>query len=174
VGSETMIRVRKATVEHAEGIARVCSEGWRDTYAGLHSADYIEQAIREFYNVERITRETAETGDGWDGWFVALDGKEVVGAIGGGLTGPEEAEVFVLYVLPSRRGEGIGTRLLDHLSGIQRAKGAKKQWVSVTKGNVKGIPFYEARGFRLVGEREAHFNPDGEALRSLRYVRDLS
>jgi ribosomal protein S18 acetylase RimI-like enzyme len=173
MGQGQRIRVQRATPEHAEGISRVCSEGWRDTYAGLHSADYIEQAIREFYNMERIIRETTETGDGWDGWFVALDGEDVVGAIGGGMTGPEEAEVFVLYVLPSRRGEGIGTRLLDHLSDIQRTKGVKKQWVSVTMGNMKGIPFYEARGFRLVGDREAHYNPDGEALRSLRYTRDL-
>ena len=167
------IRVQKAAPEHAGGIARVCSEGWRDTYRDLHSPDYIERAIREFYDVERIAREIGETGDGWDGWFVALDGKDVVGAIGGGMTGPEEAEVFVLYILPSRRREGIGTMLLDHLTDIQRAKGAKRQWVSVTIGNMKGIPFYEARGFRLAGEREAHFSPEGEELVSHRYVRDI-
>lgn len=168
-----MIRVQQASIEHAAGISRVCTEGWRDTYANVHSANYIERAIQEFYNLERITREITETGDGWDGWFVALDGEEVVGAIGGGMIGPEEAEVFVFYLLPSRRREGIGTRLLDHLTEIQRAKGARKQWVSVSVGNEKGIPFYEARGFRRVGEKEAYFNPDGEEIRSYRYVRDL-
>lgn len=173
MGTRSNLRVQKAAPEHAEGIARVCGEGWRDTYRGLHAEAYIERTIREFYNVERIRREIGQTGDGWDGWFVALDGKDVVGAIGGGMTGPEEAEVFVLYLLPSRRREGIGTMLLDHLTEIQRAKGAKRQWVSVTKGNGKGIPFYEARGFRLAGEREAHFNPEGEELVSHRYVRDI-
>lgn len=102
-----------------------------------------------------------------------MDGEEVVGAIGGGLTGPEEAEVFVLYLLPHRRREGIGTRLLDHLTEIQRAMGAKKQWVSVTKGNGKGIPFYEARGFKRVGERNVYYNPDKLEIRTYRYVRDL-
>lgn len=51
------IRIGRATVDQAPGIVRVCIEGWRDTYAGLYPADYIEKTIREFYNVERVTRE---------------------------------------------------------------------------------------------------------------------
>lgn len=167
------IRIQRAAEQHAEGISRVCSEGWRDTYKDIYPTDYIERTIEEFYNLARIRNEITEPWDGWDGWFVALDGDEVVGAIGGGMIGPEEAEVFVLYLLPSRRREGIGTKLLGELSGVQRAKGAKRQWVSVMEGNRKGIPFYEAQGFKPAGVRKVHQSREEEDFRSLRYVREL-
>lgn len=165
--------VQRAAAEHAPGISRVCSVGWRDTYELLYPQDFIERIIREFYDPERILREITGTDDGWDGWFVALDGEEVVGAIGGGMTGAAEADVYVLYVLPARRGEGIGTLLLDKLTGVQRAKGAVKQWVSVAKGNEKGIPFYEARGFVKVGEQKLYAGDEDEDFRACRYVRDI-
>ncbi len=38
----------------------------------------------------------------------------------------------------------------------QRAQGEAEQWVTVIEGNDKGIPFYEARGFRRHGARSAH------------------
>lgn len=168
-----MLVVQRATIDHAPGISRVCSDGWRDTYEWMYPQAFIERMIGEFYNPERISREITDADDGWDGWFVVLDGEEVVGAIGGGMTGASESEVYVLYVLPSRRREGIGTLLLDKLTDIQRAKGATRQWVSVAKGNEKGIPFYEARGFVRVGEQKLYASDLHEDYRSCRYVRDL-
>jgi hypothetical protein len=38
----------------------------------------------------------------------------------------------------------------------QRAQGEAEQWVTVMEGNDKGIPFYEARGFRRHGTRPAY------------------
>jgi hypothetical protein len=35
---------------------------------------------------------------------------------------------------------------------VQKEKGATQQWVSVAKGNQKGIPFYEAKGFIFAEE----------------------
>ena len=56
-------------------------------------------------------------------------------------------EVFVLYLNPSRRNEGIGTMILDAITKQQKEEyNATEQWVSVAKGNQKGIPFYEAKG----------------------------
>jgi ribosomal protein S18 acetylase RimI-like enzyme len=55
-------------------------------------------------------------------------------------------EVFVLYLGPNRRNEGIGTMLLEAITKQQKEEyNASEQWVSVQKGNEKGIPFYEAR-----------------------------
>ncbi|MCF6410315.1 GNAT family N-acetyltransferase [Pseudalkalibacillus salsuginis] len=165
--------VQKATLEHVEGISRVCSEGYRNTYKETHSAKYIERIIKEFYNHERVAGDVNYEGDGWDGYFVALDDAEVVGAIGGGMIEKGKSEVFVLYLDPSRRGEGIGTLLLKALSDIQVGKGATEQWVSVAKGNQKGIPFYEARGFEFVEETVSYANEATEEYVSYRYRRKL-
>ncbi len=167
-----MIEIKKASLEHVEGISRVCIEGCLDTYKEIKSIENIERNNQIFYNYERIIEELNEM-EGWDGYIVALDQSQVVGAIGGGMISSGKSEVFVLYLDPERRGEGIGTKLLDFLTAIQREKGSKEQWVSVQKGNMKGIPFYEKRGFKKVAEQPAYSNIEGENYISLRYLRKI-
>ena len=167
-----MVTIKRAEMVHVDGIARVCCEGCIETYKGIRSIANIERNNQRFYNHERISKEIGES-PGWDGYIVALDHNAVVGAIGEGMLHNEVSEVYVLYLDPNRRGEGIGTKLLDFLTTIQREKGAKKQWVSVQKGNRKGIPFYERRGFCKVSEQLAYSNTGDEDYLSLRYVRGI-
>lgn len=167
-----MIEIKRAGKEHVEGIASVCSDGCLDTYKGIRSIENIKRNNQRFYNHERLVKEVNES-TGWDGYIVALDQEYVVGAIGGGMIGKNMSEVFVLYLDPSRRGEGIGTKLLNFLTDIQREKGSKEQWVSVQKGNMKGIPFYEKKGFTKVNEKLAYSNTADESYISLRYSREI-
>lgn len=167
-----MVDIKRASEEHIEGISRVCCEGCLDTYQGIRSIENIKRNNQRFYNYGRLFGELSE-GDGWDGYIVAVDGREVVGAIGGGMIDKDKSEVFVLYLDPDRRGEGIGTKLLKFLSDIQREKGAIEQWVSVQEGNMKGIPFYEARGFSKVTEKLAYSNTEDESYISIRYSRKI-
>jgi GNAT superfamily N-acetyltransferase len=166
------VHVRRAEESDAEAIARVCATGWRDTYRDLEPPERVEAVIAEYYDPERIRREV-EPRAGWDGWLVAVDGDEVVGAGGGGLIAPGVGEVFVLYLDPERRGEGIGTKLLAAITDQQREHGAREQWVSVVPGNEKGLPFYYARGFELRGERPEWGADPAEGRRALRLMRRL-
>lgn len=168
----TGVVVRQARTGDAEGIARVCAVAWRDTYDGLKEPERIEAVIAEYYRPERIRGEIAAR-EGWDGWIVAVEDGAVIGAGGGGMTEPGVGEVFVLYLDPVRRGEGIGTRLLDAITERQRAQGAREQWVSVEPENSKGLPFYHARGFELRGERPEFGTAPEEGRLSLRLSRRL-
>lgn len=129
--------------------------------------------IQEFYNEERIRKEILEIGRGWNGWFVAVDAGQVVGAGGGGFTGEETSELFVLYLDPDRKREGIGSKLLAAITTDQIARGAREQWVSVAKGNGMGIPFYEAVGFDFQEERPSYGVLEEDGHHSLRYKRKL-
>ncbi|MGD7008638.1 GNAT family N-acetyltransferase [Metabacillus sp. 84] len=168
-----LIEVKKADIQHIEGIIKVCSDGYRATYINTHSLEYIERIISEFYNYDRVHKEVLHSNDGWNGYFIALEGEKVVGAIGGGLIDKDKGEVFVLYLDPNRRGEGIGTQLLQVLTELQKSKGATEQWVSVSKGNMKGIPFYEARGFQFETEQDSFDNNEDEDYISFRYRRKI-
>ena len=168
-----MITVKKANLKHVEGIAEVCTNGYKATYNDSHSNEYIERIIKEFYNYERISMEITNSGKDWDGWFVAVEDNKVLGAIGGGMIGKNKGEVFVLYLDPNRRGEGIGTLLLNTLIQVQIQNGASEQWVSVAKGNQKGIPFYEARGFVFQNEQKSYSNKVDEQFISNRYYRKV-
>lgn len=169
-----MIEILKAESNHVAGIAHVCSDAYWATYHEIRSEEYINRIIKEFYNLERIQREITETGREWGGYFVAVEENEVIGAIGGGMINQIVGEVFVLYLKPDRRNEGIGTMLLNALTKQQKEEfKATEQWVSVVKGNQKGIPFYEAKGFVFKNEQNGYGNSEEEEYRSLRYCREI-
>ena len=167
-----MIRVRKATVDDAEGIAQVCADSWRDTYRELMPAETIERILTESYNPRRIRREIMNPA-GWQGWWVVTEDGKVYGAGGGGMTSRNVCEIFILYVDPKRQGEGIGTRLMEAITEELKTQGAQEQWVSVAKGNTKGVPFYERCGFVQRGEQTAPGTREEEQIRALRYWRKL-
>ncbi|MFP3338890.1 GNAT family N-acetyltransferase, partial [Micrococcus sp. SIMBA_131] len=112
-GGLIIIRVYKANATHVEGIKKVCSKGYWATYGDSHTKEYIERVIKGFYNNERILDEVTTSDRHWGGYFVAVENDEVIGAGGGGMIGEDEGEIFVLYLDPNRRNEGIGTILLD-------------------------------------------------------------
>jgi ribosomal protein S18 acetylase RimI-like enzyme len=167
-----MIIVMRGLPEHVAGISSVCIEGRLAAINHIKSPENLNRNNKIFYNQERIMSELDES-EGWDGYFVALDNEKVVGVIGGGMTDHNKSEVYVLYLDPARRREGIGTKLLNHLTEIQRRKGSKEQWVSVLKGNEKAIPFYETRGFRFEYEKAAYGNSEEENYISLQYRREI-
>lgn len=169
-----MIQIEQANLSHVQGISAVCAAGYRATYSDSHSSKYIERIIKEFYHPERIAVEVANKSKDWGGYYVALDNARVIGAAGGGMISNTEGEMYVLYMDPSRRNEGIGTRLLAAVTERQKTEfNASGQWVSVQKGNTKGIPFYEARGFLFKHEQKSYANEEGEEYISLRYYREI-
>lgn len=166
-----MISIQKATTEHVNGIAKVCIDAYWATYGSLLSNEYIERMIDEFYTYDRILNELTVTNREWNGWIVAVDKGEVVGAGAGGMISENHGELFVLYLDPNRRKEGLGSMILDAVTIELKTYSAKEQWVSVTKGNNRGIPFYEARGFICVHEQAEYGVVEGEDYRALRYHR---
>src|SRR5699024_1002811 len=147
------MQIIKAAESHVEGISSVCIRGYWATYENTYPKEWIENVIRDFYNHERILGEVTESNSNWGGYFVAVENGKVVGAAGGGMIDEEVGELFVIYIDPDRRNEGIGSGLLNVITKQQKEEyGAKRQWVSVQKGNMKGIPFYESRGFKFQSE----------------------
>ncbi|WP_342745672.1 GNAT family N-acetyltransferase [Sediminibacillus massiliensis] len=154
VEKQHIIKVCKATPTRVQGIAKVCIDANWSAYRGLCSDEYINSIITEFYNHERILKEVKTESKEWGGYFVALEDGKVVGAGGGGLIDDSAGEIYVLYISPGKRKQGIGTLLLDAITNQQKSYGASEQWVSVLKGNEKGILFYKAKRFSFEGEEQ--------------------
>ena len=96
----------------------------------------------------------------------------MIGAGGGGMIDPGVGEIFVLYLDPKRRHEGVGSLLLDAITEQQRAHGAREQSVSVEPDNAKGLPFDYRREVRR--ERPAWGTAPEEGRVSLRLMRRLT
>lgn len=63
-------------------------------------------------------------------------------------TGERLGEIESLAVLPSYRGQGIGSRLLDALEAELAAMGVRDLVIGVLPGNTAAIRLYQRRGFR--------------------------
>lgn len=170
----TIVSIRKATKNDAKALANLLAKSQWFTYESLFSEVYIQKLIDQYYNVQRIEQEIVFISEEWHGYFIAEMNGELVGAIGGGMNDETVGEVYVLYLDPAIRGQGIGTRLLDFFTKIQKhTYGAYEQWVSVAKGNNYGIPFYEARGFIFQHEELAYGTIEEDQDVSLKYRRDI-
>jgi GNAT superfamily N-acetyltransferase len=169
--------VRLARAGEEGAICAVCREGFALSSEGLLSPATIERQADAYYDPARVRGEITTAGEApeWQGYVVEVsESVEVLGAAGGGVTGPGIGNVYVLYLRLSLRGRGIGTALLDFLTEQQKSAGATEQWVSVTEGNDLGIPFYVAKGF-VVRDRVPFVTADDGTVEaySLRMSRSI-
>jgi ribosomal protein S18 acetylase RimI-like enzyme len=61
--------------------------------------------------------------------------------------GATYAELYTLSVLPGRRSRGVGSRLLEELDEVLRARSVRTITVAAMASNSRAIEFYRRRGF---------------------------
>src|SRR5262245_4672039 len=110
--SRAEARIRPADGQDAEAVARIFVETWQAAYPGI-----LAERVLTGLSVERqFTYWRGVIGGREQTVFVA-DSQGVVGFVACGAARPRLAgyrgEIFTLYVLPDRQGEGIGRALLS-------------------------------------------------------------
>lgn len=167
------LTIRQATKKDIHKVQDVLITSQQFTYKNIFSESNIQKIIHRYYNLDRLSEEIACINAKWHGYIVAEEQGNIIGVIGGGMRDETDGEVYVLYLHPKERGKGVGTRLLNHFTKIQKyTYGAEEQWVAVAKGNDYGIPFYEARGFTFQYESQSYAALDKNDI-SLWYKRKI-
>jgi GNAT superfamily N-acetyltransferase len=106
------------------------------------SQEMLRQAIAEIFHKEGLGL-----------FLVARDGGEVIGLAALSFAWTLEyagktAWLDELYVVPERRGQGIGRALLEQVIGEARALGCKAIDLEVDKAHYRAERLYEREGFR--------------------------
>jgi GNAT superfamily N-acetyltransferase len=91
-------------------------------------------------------------------FLIASDRGVVVGCGAVRALEPGVGEVKRMWIDPSRRGRGLGSRLLDALEDAARALGYQRLRLDTHELLVEAIGLYEAHGFRRIDRY--HDNPD--------------
>ena len=114
--------------------------------------------LLEAYEVRRavfIKEQRIAAKEEWDGLddtalhFIALDGKQIVGAARLRFPSPVYAKIERMAVLKAYRRQGIGRSLLDLIETELKKRHKKKV---ILHAQVSAIPFYKACGYEEVGE----------------------
>lgn len=79
-------------------------------------------------------------------WIARHDGA-LVGTCGVFPVEPATYELRKMYLRPTARGLGLGTRLLDVAVAWARAQGATRLVLDTVEAMTRAIAFYEANGF---------------------------
>ena len=132
----------------AAALARVHIDAWRETYAGILPAVYLERmssALHEHRWRLRLasTREATLAAEGRNG---------LVGYVSAEPTrGPKaktESEITTLYVLKKAQGAGLGRELFTAAARVMADRGATSLVVWVLRDNLNARAFYERLGGR--------------------------
>lgn len=125
----------------------------------------IDSYVVSFGDARRFFEENGADGAKYLAWLaehshdpetcvLAYDGDEVVGHIEA-VHSPEHrgGYVFLYYVVPSRRRQGLGAQLDDYVTRLFSGRGCKRLALTVSATNANAIRFYEARGWVDAGPR---------------------
>jgi ribosomal-protein-alanine N-acetyltransferase len=96
-------------------------------------------------------------------YVVAEDGGPVV-AYGGIMLIDEDAHVMTIAVHPTRRREGLGTRVMLALFDSALERGARHLTLEVRESNHAATKLYERFGFSAVGRRPRYYQDDEDAI----------
>jgi ribosomal protein S18 acetylase RimI-like enzyme len=170
-----MVTVRLAGAADADEIGRIQVETWRAAYTGLMP----DEAVARFDVAARqqLWREgLARTPRPGSATFVVEDVGEVVGFASVGAARDvemeREAELYAIYLHPSRWDRGIGRALLQRAEESMRSAGFREAVLWVLAGNERGERFYRAAGWEHDGGSKLD-QFQGAAVTELRYRKRL-
>lgn len=158
--------VRPAAVSDAEALGRVHTAIWREAYAGLLPADYLDALSAE--DSARRWRLRLEVDEPEALVVVATAGEdeEIVGLATGGPSRDEDAptvwELYAINVLAAHHGTGLADELVATVVGDRPAS----LWVLVD--NARAQAFYRRHGFAPDGAAKVH---EGTGAPEIRMVR---
>jgi len=157
--------VRNAEKEDVRQIAEILVEDWQKAYRGIIDGAFLDSMNADSrYEIE-VKR--------YRKFIVAADGPEILGYawLEEAAEEPADCEIIALYVRYSKRGGGIGKRLMRYAISRFREAGKKKMVVWCLKGNHESRKFYEKTGGK---EFRAGSHPwGGKEYEMISYLYDL-
>lgn len=162
------VSIRDAVVSDVPGIQDVAQRSWTAAYGDFLPEDLIEAILDDWYIRPQL--EVPITSEGTV-YLVAATDENICGFASAAPTNENEAQIYSIYVTPTRWNRGTGTKLLDAVIDRLQDSDVERLRVEVLADNEVGVSFYESRGFERVTERNVLL---GDQTRSeYVYYRDI-
>lgn len=152
--------IRKAIKSDSYSVAKLILSGWQTAYKGLIDDEFLNNMSVDF--MAEKWADNIETQNLDNNIYVYEENKQILGIIRFGK--PDDAsstynsEIHVLYVEPSLKRKGIGTKLFQFATDHFINNKTTNMIVWCLKGNAPSIKFYEKMGGKIVATRKAVIN----------------
>lgn len=134
------LRIRRATVADAEALTRV-----------YHSAYRENRRLGFPAKAESVTEDEVAAWIREDRVYVAETANEVIGGVRLEVTDADRVKLSRLAVHESRKGAGVGSRLVDHAERAVRDWNYDTIWLTTPKDHPHLPGFYRRRGYEETG-----------------------
>lgn len=152
-----MITIRKATTADIDTLREVGCQTYREHFSTLWSPAGMHGFLEQDFSSSALRQSLDFPGR--HAWFIAFDQQgnavgyaKVNWAVPAPLTAEVGAELQKIYLLKSAAGLGYGKQLLWFVRDEVARRGEQLLWLDVLKTNANAQGFYEAFGFRRMGE----------------------
>lgn len=129
-------------------VFQLASEIWNDNYKGIISQNQIDYMLDMMYKPERVQQDLVE-GYQWE--FIYHNNK-IVGYLAFVIKDDNRVFLSKIYLKTSAQGFGLGKLALQHVKIYAKKNKATAVYLTVNKGNTKGIRAYKNFGFNIVAE----------------------
>ena len=143
-----MVTFYAATAADTPLLRALAERIWRESYAGVVSAEQMAYMIDWMYAEETIRRELAE-GVCWE---LVWQGGGAVGYFSITFGADGVAKLNKLYLLPENQGRGLGQEMLARVFALAKSRGAREVRLQVNKANLRAQRAYERFGFMRIEE----------------------
>jgi ribosomal-protein-alanine N-acetyltransferase len=139
------VTVRRAEARDGSAIAHVVKESWLASNGHLLPGDTA-------YAVAHGDKLADIVAINWPSIWVAETAGVIVGTVGAN----DQGHIWMLYVLPSHQGLGIGSALYAAAIDRLRKFGTRKAVLEVLAANENALAFYRSKGWVPEGRRTEH------------------
>lgn len=145
------VDIRQVTTpDHIAATAALAHEIWNQHFPPIIGQAQVDYMLTTLQSAEAITQ---QIGDGGYDYYLVFENGEQAGyfALVTEPETPNALQLSKLYLKQSRRGRGLGRRLVAWIEAECARRGVEELWLTVNRDNESSIAFYERAGFTTVG-----------------------
>ncbi len=156
---KTLVTIRTARENDAEGIAEVHDAAWREAYLGVIPGRELEKMVNRrgprwwLSAINRGSRLVVLDYDETIAGYASY-GRNRIRSI------PYAGEIFELYLAPEFQGLGFGRRLFEAALQDLNEHGYASTVVWALADNNRALGFYDKMGGKIVRQTQEHFGKE--------------
>jgi len=129
-------------------VYQLATEIWNENYEGIISQKQIDYMLNMMYHSERLQQDLDDDYQ----WEFIIHEEEIIGYIA--YVKKDDSRVFLskIYLKTSVQGLGLGKLALNRVTDFAKNKNCNAVYLTVNKGNEKGVRAYKKFGFTIIAE----------------------